>query len=85
MGGQGERGVVLWDTWIPPDEKRTLKPFAELAEMSKSMASVVAFNPRMNLFATAHKDVVCFYKFLFPSQEPMDITTRLGETSGDPE
>lgn len=59
VGGQGERGVVLWDTWIQPDEKRNLKPFAELAEMSKSMASVVAFNPKMNLFATAHKDVVC--------------------------
>lgn len=63
VGGQGERGVVLWDTWIPPDEKRTLKPFSELAEMSKSMASVVAFNPKMNLFATAHKDMVCFLYF----------------------
>ncbi|KAL0639569.1 hypothetical protein Q9L58_001395 [Maublancomyces gigas] len=68
VGGQGERGVVLWDTWIPPDEKRTLKPFAELAEMSKSMASVVAFNPKMNLFATAHKDVT----FWLPEQHAPD-------------
>ncbi|PWW79582.1 WD40 repeat-like protein [Tuber magnatum] len=61
VGGQGERGVVVWDSWMQADEKQTLKPFIELAENTKSMASVVSFNPKMNLFATAHKDVVCYH------------------------
>lgn len=60
IGGQGERGVVAWDTLMPPDEKKSLKPFRELAE-NKHMASVIAFNPRVNLFVSAHKEVVSFY------------------------
>lgn len=68
VGGQGEKGVVVWDTWVQPDDKKTLKPFVELAENSKVMASVVAFNPKMNLFATAHKDVVSLSIIFFLSR-----------------
>jgi COMPASS component SWD2 len=58
IGGQGERGVSVWDTAMSPDEKKTLKPMADLAENGRSMASTVAFNPRTNLFASAHKEAV---------------------------
>jgi COMPASS component SWD2 len=58
IGGQGERSVGVWDTAMPPDDKKSLKPFCELVENGRSMASCVAFNPRTNLFASAHKEAV---------------------------
>ena len=58
VGGQGDRTVSVWDTNMPADEKKTLKPVLDLADNARSMASCVAFNPRTNLFATAHKEAV---------------------------
>ncbi|KAI5781437.1 WD40-repeat-containing domain protein [Geopyxis carbonaria] len=58
VGGQGEKGVLVWDTQSAPDEKKTLKPKCELADGARSMSSCVAFNPRSHVFATAHKEAV---------------------------
>jgi COMPASS component SWD2 len=58
VGGQGDRGVSVWDTVVPPDEKKNLKPVVDLMDNGRSMASCVAFNPRHNLFGSAHKEAV---------------------------
>jgi len=73
LGGQGDRGLCVWDTHMHPDEKKSLKPFTELspAEGGKGgpgMSSVVAFNPRLNVFVTAHKEAV----FWLPEQHAPD-------------
>jgi len=68
VGGQGDRGVSVWDTVMPPDEKKNLKPVVDLADNGRSMASCVAFNPRHNLFGSAHKEAI----FWIPEQHAPD-------------
>ncbi|KAL7271155.1 hypothetical protein RUND412_006105 [Rhizina undulata] len=78
IGGHGDRGVVAWDTYMNPDDKLTVKPFAELAEGNvKTMASCVAFNPKVNLFATANKEVT----FWLPEQHAPDAPSSPGGPS----
>jgi COMPASS component SWD2 len=61
VGGQGERGVAVWDTNKQPDEKKSLLPSWDLVENVRTQASVVAFNHKTNLLATAYKEAVsCF-------------------------
>lgn len=60
LGGQGTKDVLIWDTNARPEPgpgKGTLWPFHTLG-YGKDAASVVAFNPRHALLATASKDVV---------------------------
>lgn len=58
VGGQGERGVAIWDTNKQPDEKKSLLPSWDLVENVRTQASVVAFNHKTNLLATAYKEAV---------------------------
>jgi len=71
VGGHGDRGVSVWDTAVPADEKKTLKPVVDLAENGRSMAACVAFNPKTNLFASANKEVVSFSFLIFYSSNWM--------------
>ncbi|KAF3220097.1 member of Set1p complex, histone methyl transferase [Orbilia oligospora] len=63
VGGQ-DKGLAMWDLSMRKlDKDRNLMPFMEL-ESPKGPASVVAFNPRNHIFATAHKEV----SFWLPDQ-----------------
>ena len=52
----GEKDAVVWDAQGHPDEHLVLKPLASLP--CKTRASVVEYNPRFNLLATADKEVI---------------------------
>ncbi|KAK6363236.1 member of Set1p complex, histone methyl transferase [Orbilia blumenaviensis] len=63
IGGQ-DKGLAMWDLSMRKlDKDRNLMPFMEL-DSPKGAASVVAFNPRNHIFATAHKEV----SFWLPDQ-----------------
>lgn len=82
LGGQGDRGLAVWDAAQPPDDKKTLKPMCELVENGRGMASCVAFNPRTNLFATAHKEAVSSFFFLFLARQQQMLTSHIHRYSG---
>ncbi|KAK6350037.1 member of Set1p complex, histone methyl transferase [Orbilia brochopaga] len=64
VGGQGDKGVAMWDMSMKRvDKEKNLQPFLEL-DSPKGPASVVAFNPRNHIFATAHREV----SFWLPDQ-----------------
>ena len=58
VSGQGERGLVCWDVQGRVDEKRGMRGGVELGEQAKGMNSVVAFNPRLSVMATANQEMV---------------------------
>jgi COMPASS component SWD2 len=61
-GGRGENGkgsVLVWDTMQAEDglENGLLRPATEL-EFKEGGASVLAINPRFNMFASGDKEVM---------------------------
>ncbi|KAI9759002.1 MAG: Mitochondrial oxaloacetate carrier protein [Chaenotheca gracillima] len=56
IGGSGSNNAYVWDCQAEPGPDKVLQPLHELE--SKSRAAVIAFNPRLNMFAAADKEVI---------------------------
>ncbi|KAI9840421.1 MAG: member of Set1p complex, histone methyl transferase [Sclerophora amabilis] len=56
IGGSGSENAYVWDCHASPGTDRVLQPQHELE--CKSRAAVVAYNPRLNLFVTADREVI---------------------------
>lgn len=55
-GNGGQNGLLVWDVQMPVRRDHVLAPITDL--QSSKPASVVAYNPRHNLIATADKEVM---------------------------
>lgn len=56
ISGYRKGGVLVWDLLGEVGENKALEPLHVLED--ERQAAVVAFNPRLNFFATADKDLV---------------------------